>query len=100
MLLLSSVLLPLMIQIAAFAALRITPFGDKSLVLGDADGYYINYLAYFSRVLSGNHGLLYSFSKGPGGSLSNLVSLFFFLRICGYLRWPAGIICPRYLLWL
>ena len=70
----ASFLLPLLIQCAAFAALRITPFGDKTLVYGDSNAFYINYIAYLSRVLKGEHGFLYSFNSVMGSGISGMYS--------------------------
>ena len=69
-------LLPLLISCAAFAALKITPFGNQSLVVGDADGYYVNWISSFVRMLHGEHSFFYSFSKGAGGNMTSLTSLY------------------------
>ncbi len=74
----ASFFLPLLIMCAAFAALGITPFGDKTLLFGDANYYFINYLSYFRSVLEGEHSLFYSFSNGIGGNISFFTGLYLF----------------------
>lgn len=66
-----SFFLPFFLLVGAFGALKIEPFGNHTLLFGDANAYYINYLSYFSSILKGEHGVLYSFSKGMGGSLAD-----------------------------
>ena len=48
---------------------RITPFGEKTLVISDANGLYINYLSYGGRFFKGLEGFTYSFEKGLGGNM-------------------------------
>lgn len=67
--LLLSFLLPLFIILAALAGLQITPFGDHTLVISDANGYYINTLSYAARMYKGLEGLTYSFEKTIGGNM-------------------------------
>ncbi len=71
-----SFLVPFFITLCVFAALGITPFGSKTLVMSDADSQYINYYSYFKSLLSGDHSFLYSFSKSIGGSLIGLVAYY------------------------
>ncbi len=65
-----SFFLPLFVMLVALAGLRVTPFGDKTLMLSDANGLYINTLAYASRMYRGLEGVLYSFEKGLGGNMT------------------------------
>ena len=64
-----SFLLPLLILLVALAGLHVTPFGDKTLLIADANGLYINYLGYVGRMVKGSEGFLYSFEKGLGGNM-------------------------------
>lgn len=64
-----SFFLPLIIQLIALAWLKVTPFGDKTLLIADANGLYINYLGYVGRMVKGAEGFLYSFEKGLGGNM-------------------------------
>ena len=67
---LASFFLPLLIILIALAGLQVTPFGDKTLLIADANGLYINTLAYASRMYRGLEGILYSFEKGLGGNMT------------------------------
>ena len=64
-----SFLLPAVIILAALAGLKITPFGDKSLVISDGNALYINYLGYVARTVKGQENVLFSFEKGLGGNM-------------------------------
>ncbi len=65
-----AIIIPVLLTLSGFAALQITPFGDKSLVLSDANGYYMPYLSYCKSIFQGNHDLFYSFSQGIGGGIA------------------------------
>ena len=62
-------LLPCVIILIALIGLHIAPFGEHTLVISDADGYYMNTLSYAGRMLKGLEGLTYSFEKGLGGNM-------------------------------
>jgi len=64
-----SFLIPALLILAALAGLKITPFGDNSLVISDGNGLYINYLGYVARVFKGQEDVLFSFEKGLGGNM-------------------------------
>ena len=66
---LASFMLPLLIIVIALIGLHITPFGDHTLVISDANGLYINYLGYVGRFVKGLEGFTYSFEKGLGGNM-------------------------------
>jgi uncharacterized membrane protein YfhO len=68
--LLLSFLLPFALILIALAGLQITPFGDNTLMIADANGLYINTLSYASRMYRGLEGILYSFEKGLGGNMA------------------------------
>ncbi len=65
-----SFFLPLLILLIALAGLQVTPFGDKTLLIADANGLYINTLSYAARMYRGLEGVLYSFEKGLGGNMT------------------------------
>ena len=52
-----------------FGLLRISPFGDKSLLIWDLNIQYVEFFSYLRNVLLGNANIAYSFSKSLGGSL-------------------------------
>ncbi len=61
--------LPFLLILIADVGLEIAPFGDHTLVISDANGYYINTLSYAGRMLRGLEGFTYSFEKGLGGNM-------------------------------
>ena len=65
----ASFFLPAVLIMAALAGLKITPFGDNTMLLSDANGLYINYMGYVGRVLKGQESVLFSFEKGLGGNM-------------------------------
>ncbi len=67
---LASFVLPLLVVVITLIGLQITPFGDHTLLISDAKGYYINTLSYASRMYRGLEGLTYSFEKGLGGNMA------------------------------
>ena len=71
-----SCFIPALIMIAALAGLHVTPFGDNSLFIADANGLYINYVSYVGRMVKGLEGFTYSFEKGLGGNMMPHQSLF------------------------
>jgi len=62
--------LPFLVIMIALAGMRVTPFGNHTLLISDAKGYYINTLSYASRMYRGLEGLTYSFEKGLGGNMA------------------------------
>lgn len=84
LLLLSSVVLPFFIVLISLASLKVTPFGDNTLIIADANGLYINYASYAGRMMQGQEGIVYSFEKGLGGNMmphigGTLLNPFYFL---------------------
>jgi len=68
--LLLSFAIPLVIMMVGLAGMHVAPFGDKTLVISDANGYYINTLSYAGRMFKGLESLNYSFEKGLGGNMT------------------------------
>lgn len=64
-----SFFIPCLIILVALAGLHVTPFGDKTLFIADANGLYINYVSYVGRLVKGLEGFTYSFEKGLGGNM-------------------------------
>ena len=64
-----SFILPSIIILAALAGLKVTPFGDNTLVISDGNALYINYLGYVGRAVRGQENILFSFEKGMGGNM-------------------------------
>jgi uncharacterized membrane protein YfhO len=91
LLILLSFFLPFALILIALAGMKITPFGDETLLIADANGLYINTLSYASRMYQGLEGVFYSFEKGLGGNMTGhlngiLLTPFTFLLCFAELR--------------
>lgn len=64
-----SCFIPALIMMAALAGLRVSPFGDNTLVISDGNALYLNYLGYVGRAVRGQEDVLFSFEKGLGGNM-------------------------------
>lgn len=62
-------LLPAFLVTLSMVILKMAPFGDETLMFGDANGYYINYISYYKTILSGEHSIFYAFAKGLGSNV-------------------------------
>ena len=62
-------LLPVSLFIVIMALCGVFPFGDRSLLLWDAEGQYISFLAAWRRVLLGQADPFYTLSRTLGGSM-------------------------------
>ncbi|KAA9300545.1 MULTISPECIES: YfhO family protein [Aerococcus] len=71
-----SFLLALLVQVAIYYRLDITPFGDQSLLVTDMNGQYVAYFAYLKNALLGQDSLLYSFSKTMSGNMIGLTNYY------------------------
>lgn len=75
--------------VTLFVALAVTghvyPFGDNSFLAGDLKYQYIDFFAWFRRVLLGKANLRYSFSQGLGMNTWGLYSY--------YLASPFNLLC-------
>lgn len=54
-----------LICLGVFAFFREAPFGDKTLAASDAFIQYMDLMAFFKDVLSGNQSLTYTMAKRP-----------------------------------
>ena len=71
--------------VALAAAGHVYPFGDKSFLTNDLKYQYIDFFAWFRRVLLGEANLRYSFSQGLGMNTWGLYSY--------YLASPFNLLC-------
>lgn len=69
-------LLTVLVLLAISFALGIVPFGEKSLVVWDANVQYVDFLAYFRRMLLGEAGWKYTFSKTFGGDMAGFTGYY------------------------
>ncbi len=67
-----SFLLPTVILSAVFAYLKITPFGNRTLLVKDMAWQYLAVYGYYRRVFHGSEDFFYSLSMGPGGGTIGL----------------------------
>ncbi|MEA4912206.1 MAG: YfhO family protein [Oscillospiraceae bacterium] len=63
--------LPFFITLCVCALLRMTPFGDSSILTGDLGGQFISFFANFKDTLLQSRSLSFTFSKLLGGSMFN-----------------------------
>ena len=68
--------LPAALYLAVLAAARVTPFGSNSLLLWDANNFYVSFLSYWRGVLQGSHDLWYTFNRAPGSNMAGLAAYF------------------------
>lgn len=68
--------LPVGLYLVVLAASRVVPFGDNTLLLWDANSFYIAFLEYWRGVLSGGHDLLYTFNRALGSNMAGLTAFF------------------------
>lgn len=65
-----SFFIPFLIILVSLVGLGITPFDNKTLLISDANGLYVNFLSYTGRLIGGMEELTYSFEKGLGGNMT------------------------------
>ena len=63
-------------MLVIYGVLGVTPFGGNSILLGDANAQYVDFLAYFQDVLRGRNSLSYTFGKLLGDSGITLYSYY------------------------
>ena len=91
-----SFFIPFFVMLIALIGLEITPFGDHSLLISDANGYYINTLSYAGRMFRGMEGITYSFEKTLGGNMMShlngilLTPFAFLLALVDITLYPAA----------
>ena len=73
-LLILAFLIPVFLFACVMLLCRVTPFGDKTLLIWDADGQYSAFLAAAQRIVTGQADPLYSLEKSAGSSLAGLIA--------------------------
>ena len=58
------------ILVVVFALHGIYPFGDSTVMTGDMEYQFVDYLAYLKTIVFGSNDFSYSFSKNLGGSMA------------------------------
>ena len=67
---------PVVLYIAVMILCKITPFGNRTLLIWDADGQYASFLAMWRRTLLGGGDFFYSLRQGLGGNLLGLIAYY------------------------
>lgn len=89
-----SLLIPLFICILSCVALHITPFGDHSLMISDANSAYIDNLGLIRDIFTGKRDFLYSLNNGLGDSnmigwgFGSFHPLFLLAIFCDIMNYP------------
>ena len=73
---LASALIPCGLILLSLLVTGAVPFGDKSILISDACGQYLDFLSLWRGVLSGEHSIFYTFSKNMGGDMLNLAAYY------------------------
>ncbi len=71
-------LLPVALCVLVFALRGIAPFGDATIMTGDAEYQFVDYFSYLKTIVSGENDFFYSFSKNLGGSMTGFSAYYYF----------------------
>ena len=75
---LSSFFIPMAILVVVFALHGIYPFGDSTVMTGDMEYQFVDYLAYLKTIVFGSNDFSYSFSKNLGGSMAGFSAYYYY----------------------
>lgn len=75
---LASFFMPVVLLTVVFALHGIYPFGDNTVMTGDMEYQFVDYLAYLKTIVSGNNDFAYSFSKNLGGSMAGFSAYYYY----------------------
>lgn len=81
---------PVLLYLGVMLAARITPFGDNTLLLWDANYQYTAFMAYWQRVLGGQADALYSFSRTLGGGMAGMLAYYLLSPLNALLLLPLS----------
>lgn len=73
---LASALIPCALFLLVFFLLDLAPFGDSTMLVSDSNGQYLDFIAYWKTVLTGENDIFYTFSKTMGGNGYNLAAYY------------------------
>jgi len=59
-----------------YALFDVWPFGDRTVLVMDLNGQYVDFFAYWHKVLTGEASIFYSFSKEMGGNVYGLFAYY------------------------
>ena len=73
-----SFIAPVLLIILVFFLHHIYPFGDMTVMTGDMEYQFTDYLAYLKTIVFGNNDFSYSFSKNLGGSMAGFSAYYYY----------------------
>ena len=76
LLLAASFFLPFFLLLGLYALLGIAPLGNHTLLIADAKGQYLSFLALYQNLFAGKADWFYSFEKLLGGPISGLYAYY------------------------
>ena len=95
-------LIPIFILGIIYALRGIYPFGDLTVMTGDAKFQFVDYLSYLKSIVFGNNDFNYSFSKNMGGNLRGFAA-YYYMSMLNYitLLFPSELLpVAQSLMWL
>ncbi len=73
----SSFFVPIFLYLIIFKLHGIWPFGDATVMTGDMQYQFIDYLSYLKTIVFGNNDFNYSFSKNLGGNMAGFSAYYY-----------------------
>ena len=73
----SSFFVPIFLYLIIFKLHGIWPFGDATVMTGDMQYQFIDYLSYLKTIVFGNNDFSYSFSKNLGGNMAGFSAYYY-----------------------
>ncbi len=70
--------IPVILLLIVFFIHGIYPFGDNTVMTGDMEYQFVDYLAYLKTIVCGNNDFSYSFSKNLGGSMAGFSAYYYY----------------------
>ena len=74
---LSSFFVPVVLYTVIFMLRGIYPFGDNTVMTGDMQFQFVDYLSYLKTIVFGRNDFAYSFSKNLGGGMSGFCAYYY-----------------------
>ncbi|MCR5626076.1 MAG: YfhO family protein [Lachnospiraceae bacterium] len=72
-----SFFIPVLMLLAIHFFHGIFPFGDATIMTGDSEYQFIDYLSYLKTIVFGNNDYSYSFSKNLGGNMAGFTAYYY-----------------------
>jgi len=71
-----AMLLPILVMVLVYTAMKVWPFGDNSVLVLDLNGQYVYYFEAIRDFFRGEQGILYSFERALGGEFLGIVAYY------------------------